>query len=33
MAYEKPAHSLNQIDKAGKAILDSEKAVEGIEVL
>gem|GEM_PF-4559562 len=33
MAYEKPAHSLNQIDKAGKAILDPEHALAGIEVL
>ncbi len=33
MAYEKPSHSLNQIGKAGKAILDRESAPEGIEVL
>jgi (p)ppGpp synthase/HD superfamily hydrolase len=33
MAYEKPAHSLNQIDKAGKAILDPATALEGIDVL
>jgi hypothetical protein len=33
MAYEKPAHSLNQIDRAGKAILDPVRALEGIEVL
>jgi ppGpp synthetase/RelA/SpoT-type nucleotidyltranferase len=33
MAYEKPAHSLNQIDKAGRAILDPSQAFEGIEVL
>ena len=33
MAYEKPAHSLNQIDKAGRAILDPEQAFEGILVL
>lgn len=33
MAYEKPAHTLNQIDKAGKAILDPARAPQGIEVL
>lgn len=33
MAYEKPAHTLNQIDKAGKAILDPSWAVQGIDVL
>lgn len=33
MAYEKPAHSLSQVDRAGKAILDPERALEGIEVL
>jgi hypothetical protein len=33
MAYEKPAHTLNQIDKAGKAILDPLQTIEGIEVL
>ena len=33
MAYEKPAHSLNQIDKAGKAILDPMQFAEGIDVL
>jgi hypothetical protein len=33
MAYEKPTHSLSQIDKAGKAIQDPARASEGIEVL
>lgn len=33
MAYEKPAHSLNQVDKAGKAILEPNTFIEGIEVL
>ena len=33
MAYEKPQHSLNQIDKAGKAILDHTQMAEGIGVL
>jgi hypothetical protein len=33
MAYEKPAHTLNQIDRAGKVILDPSRALEGIEVL
>src|SRR6266568_293771 len=33
MAYEKPSHSLNQIDKAGKAILHPDSAPEGIDVL
>lgn len=33
MAYEKPAHSLNQIDRAGRAILDPNRTLEGIEVL
>ena len=33
MAYEKPAHSLNQVDKAGKAILLPLEAAAGIQVL
>jgi hypothetical protein len=33
MAYEKPKHSLNQVDKAGKAILDPALAGAGIDVL
>jgi hypothetical protein len=33
MAYEKPKHSLNQIDRAGKAILDPSESLVGIEVL
>ena len=33
MAYEKPAHSLNQVDKAGKAILLPSEAAAGIQVL
>jgi ppGpp synthetase/RelA/SpoT-type nucleotidyltranferase len=33
MPYERPKHSLSQIDKAGKAISEDVRAAEGIEVL
>jgi ppGpp synthetase/RelA/SpoT-type nucleotidyltranferase len=33
MAYERPKHSWTQVDKAGKAILNPETAMQGIEVL